>query len=132
MNLRFSFSFFFFLSLMFLWVFLAYFGPIFWSNREPDANESKKRKGSSKTQTNGEKTGAGEGMGARCRRAGFRRDSETCTSDSGTDVCTTLPPRYDNVMTDASGKGVSERDDATVITKPKPKLNGFRGRQLRL
>lgn len=55
--------------------FSGIFCAIFWSNREPDANESKKRNGGSKTQTNGEKAG-GKGMGARCRRTGFRRDTE--------------------------------------------------------
>ncbi|KAN0120836.1 hypothetical protein V8E52_004105 [Russula decolorans] len=93
-NLRFFFSFFFFD------VFAGFSGiycAIFWSNREPDANESKKRKGGSKTQTNGEKAGRrkwGPAAGAQVSAATQR----TRTSDSGTDVCTTLSPRHDNVM----------------------------------
>jgi hypothetical protein len=111
---------------MFSQVFLAYLAPFSGSNREPDANESKKRKGGSKTQTKKERERGrrgrewGPAAGARVSAAAQR----TRTSDSGTDVCTTLSPRHDNVMTDASGKGGCERDDATVIIKPE--LDGFR------
>jgi hypothetical protein len=49
--------------------------PIFWLNGKPDTKESKKKKGGSKTNKRRE-GGAREGMGARCRRTGFRRDSE--------------------------------------------------------
>ena len=48
----------------------------------------------------------------------------TCTSDSGTDVCTTLSLRHDNAMTDASGKGGCERDNSTATMKLE--LYGFR------
>jgi hypothetical protein len=64
--------------------------------------------------------GMGPAAGAQVSAATQR----TCTSDSGTDVCTTLSPRYGNVMTDASGKGGCEREDSTVTMKPE--LNGFR------
>jgi hypothetical protein len=103
--------------------FSGIFCAIFWSNREPDANESKKRNGGSKhKQTERRRAGRewGPAAGARVSAATQR----TRTSDSGTDVCTTLSPRHGNVMADASGKGGSERDDSTVTMKPE--LNRFR------
>jgi hypothetical protein len=42
---------------------------------EPDANEGRRKIGS-KTNGDGEDVVGGGGTGARCRRAGFRRDSE--------------------------------------------------------
>jgi hypothetical protein len=68
--------------------------------------------------------GAGEGMGPAAGAQVSAATQRTCTSDSGTDVRTTLPSRYDSVMTHANGKGGCERDNSTMITKPG--LNDFR------
>ena len=89
------------------------FCAIFWSNREPDANESKKKRWQ-QTQTNGEKAETGRKWGPAAGAQVSAATQRTHTSDSGTDACTTLSPRYDSVMTDASGKGGCERDDSTT------------------
>ena len=105
-----------FLFLMFLRVFLAYFA--LFSGRT--GSRELKRKGGSKTQTNGangEKAGRGREWGPTAGEQVSAATQRTCTSDSGTDVCTTLSPRHDSAMTNASGKGGCERDDSTVTMK---------------
>lgn len=110
---------------MFLRIFLAYFA-LFCRRTESlmRTRAKKKRKGGSKTQTNREKAGRGREWGPAAGAWVSAATQRTRTSDSGTDVCTTLSPRHGNVMADASGKGGSERDDSTVTMKPE--LNSFR------
>ena len=63
----------FFFSVIFWQVFVAYFALFSGRTESPDC---KRKERGSKTQTNGEKAVPGEGMGARCRRAGFRKHGE--------------------------------------------------------
>jgi hypothetical protein len=98
--------------------------PIFWLNGKPDTNESKKKRGGSKTQTNGEKAARGREWGPAAGAQASAATQRTCTSDSGTNVCTTLSLRHDNAMTDTSGKGGCERDNSTATMKLE--LYGFR------
>jgi hypothetical protein len=108
---------------MFLQVFLAYFALFSGQTESLMRTRAKKEMAAAKhKQTERRRAGRewGPAAGARVSAATQR----TRTSDSGTDVCTTLSPRHGNVMADASGKGGSERDDSTVTMKPE--LNRFR------
>ena len=87
--------FFMFFDVVFVGFSGIFFCAIFWSNREPDTSGSIKKKAVAKHKQTERRRGGkewGPAAGARVSAA-VRR---TLTSDSGTDVCTTSSPRYDN------------------------------------
>jgi hypothetical protein len=61
-----------------------------------------KKKKRQQQNTNKRREGGGREWGPAAGAQVSAAVQRTCTSDSGTDVCTTLSPRHDNVMADAS------------------------------